>query len=78
MGRPLGSVNKPKKVKQSGPQEVVKQVVVPEIVQSPIKDEAEGALIICKEFICAHPKSMHYGPKTDWCNKQNCPCQSFR
>lgn len=66
MGRPVGSVNKAKVSPEVSETKVVFQ-------ETEVKKEPR-----CKEFICDHGKSMHYGPKTDWCNTQGCPCQTFR
>jgi hypothetical protein len=27
---------------------------------------------------CKCKKSLHYGPKTDWCNTTGCVCQEFK
>ena len=30
----------------------------------------------CKE--CSHDSSVHYGARSNWCNTNNCKCQSFK
>lgn len=72
MARPKGSTNKKKEVVAEVVPEVVETKVV---VEDKTFDKVDSK---CKEFICDHPKSLHYGPSKDWCNSQGCKCQAFK
>jgi hypothetical protein len=81
VGRPKGSKNKPK---EATPESAVvsKEVFdepTPEPGWEPKPNMGDIKPPKAEEFPCGcgHPKAMHYGPKTDWCNTRNCTCQRF-
>jgi hypothetical protein len=78
MTRPTGSKNKVKDIepiksvhKINEIKENLKTEKVTFEQTEPVKDSK------CREFYCDHPKSLHYGPNTDWCNYMGCKCQKF-
>ena len=73
MGRPKGSVNKPKEVASvSFVTEAKKWVPQPDM------GKIVEPLPLDKECVCLHKKETHYGGLRGWCNTHGCNCQAFK
>lgn len=63
MGRPKGSVNKPKEEEPYKP--------------SPVGIPPEKKTLVCGEAGCHHKEDTHYGSPDRWCNVSGCVCVKF-